>query len=41
MSFIKLTYKNNEIHILLDIQGRKKIDYFKEICIYFDKIIKH
>lgn len=40
MRFIKLTYKNGEIHILLDIQGRKKLEYFKEIVEYFNKI-KH
>lgn len=32
---LKLTYINNEIHILLDIIGRDKLDYFKEICAYF------
>ena len=37
---LKLTYKRNEIHILLDIQGRNKLDYFKEICRYFNDIDK-
>lgn len=37
---LKLTYKNNEVHILLDIQGRDKLDYFKEVCDYFHSIDK-
>ncbi|MDE5545930.1 MAG: transcription-repair coupling factor [Anaeroplasmataceae bacterium] len=37
-SNLKLTYNKNEIHILLDIQGREKLDYFKEICNYFQDI---
>lgn len=37
--FISLTYLNREIHILLEIQGRAKIDYFKDICQYFKEII--
>lgn len=37
-SFLKLTYKKGEIHILLEVQGRKKIEYFKEICNYFKDI---
>ncbi len=37
---IKLTYNKGEIHILLDIQGREKISYFKEICNFFSKIDK-
>lgn len=37
-SFLKLTYKKGEIHILLGVQGRKKIEYFKEICNYFKDI---
>lgn len=36
--FISLTYLNREIHILLEIQGRAKIDYFKDICQYFKEI---
>lgn len=39
-SNLKLTYSNSEIHILLDIQGRNKLDYFKEICHYFQDIDK-
>ena len=35
---ITLTYTSYEIHILLEIQGRNKIDYFKEICHYLDSI---
>lgn len=35
---IKLTYISNEVHILLDIQGRSKESYFKDICVYFHKI---
>lgn len=34
---LKLTYKG-DIHILLDIQGRDKMDYFLEICQYFSLI---
>lgn len=37
---LKLTYNKNEIHILLDIQGRNKLEYFKEICNYFQDIDK-
>ena len=37
---LKLTYQNNEIHILLEIQGRNKLEYFKEICSYFSCINK-
>ncbi len=37
---LKLTYQNNEIHILLEIQGRNKLEYFKEICSYFSCIDK-
>lgn len=37
---LKLTYQNNEIHILLEVQGREKLDYFKEICSYFSCIDK-
>ena len=37
--YINITYKNFEIQFLLEIQGRNKIDYFKDICSYFDKII--
>ncbi len=37
---IKLTYNKGEIHILLDIQGREKMDYFKEICRFFSEIDK-
>ena len=36
--FISLTYKNMEIQLLLEIQGRNKIDYFKDICEYFNLI---
>ena len=38
LKYVSLTYKNYEIHILFEIQGRNKIDYFKDICTYFDKI---
>ncbi|MBD5390756.1 transcription-repair coupling factor [bacterium] len=37
---LKLTYNKNEIHILLDVQGRNKLDSFKEICRYFNDIDK-
>lgn len=37
---LKLTYKSNVIHILLEVQGRNKLDYFKEICDYFNVIDK-
>ncbi len=37
---LKLTYKNQEIHILMEIQGREKLSYFKEICSYFNDIDK-
>ena len=35
---LKLTYTKGEVHILLDIIGRDKLDYFKEICNYFSRI---
>lgn len=35
---LKLTYSKGEIHILLDIQGRQPLEYFKEICHYFKDI---
>lgn len=35
---LKLTYINNEVKIILNILGRNKIDYFKEICEYFSII---
>ncbi|MDE5715965.1 MAG: hypothetical protein K2I42_07550, partial [Anaeroplasmataceae bacterium] len=37
---LKLTYKNQEIHIVMEIQGRDKLSYFKEICSYFNDIDK-
>ncbi len=37
-SNLKLTYNKGEIHILLDIQGREPLSYFKEICNYFKDI---
>ncbi len=37
---LKLTYINQEIHIILDIGNRPKLEYFKEICLYLDKINK-
>ncbi|MDE7106564.1 MAG: transcription-repair coupling factor [Anaeroplasmataceae bacterium] len=37
---LKLTYNRGEIHILLEVQGRNKLDYFKEICNYFQDIDK-
>lgn len=36
--YISLTYLKGEIHILLEIQGREKTDYFKDICQYFNDI---
>lgn len=36
--YITLTYLQREIHILLEIQGREKLDYFKEVCHYLDDI---
>ena len=38
--FIKLIYRSSEIHILLEIQGRNRVDYFKDIVSFFDKISK-
>lgn len=35
---IALTYKSAEIHILLEIQGREKVDYFKNICHFLNDI---
>lgn len=35
---ISLTYTKGEIHILLEIQGREKTEYFKDICQYFKDI---
>ncbi len=37
--YITLTYLKGEIHILLEIQGREKQEYFKDICNYFNDII--
>ena len=34
LKYVSLTYKNYEIHILFEIQGRNKIDYFKEDSIF-------
>lgn len=39
-SNLKLTYNKGEIHLLLDIQGRDKLECFKEICNYFQDIDK-
>jgi hypothetical protein len=39
--FVTLTYKDQEIRILLEIQGREKLDYFVEINNYFNKIIEN
>lgn len=38
--YLKLTYIYSEVHILLEIQGREKLDYFKDICQYFNKICR-
>ncbi len=37
---LRLTYKDNEIQIIMDIGNRPKLEYFKEICHYFAKIDK-
>lgn len=37
--YITLTYLNNEIHVLLEIQGRDKLEYFKDVCNYFAEIM--
>ncbi len=37
--YISLTQLDKEIHILLEIQGRGKIEYFKDICNYFNEIL--
>lgn len=37
---LRLTYIDNEIQIIMDIGNRPKLDYFKEICLYFSKIDK-
>ena len=39
--FVTLTYKEQEIRILLEIQGREKLDYFVEINNYFNKVIEN
>lgn len=36
--YVTLTFKKGEINILLEIQGRNKIDYFSEIVKYFNEI---
>ncbi len=37
---LRLTYIDNEIQIIMDIGNRPKLEYFKEICLYFSKIDK-
>ncbi len=37
---LSLTYINQEIKFVLDIGNRPKLEYFKDICVYFDKIDK-
>ncbi len=37
---LRLTYIDNEIQIIMDIGNRPKLDYIKEICLYFSKIDK-
>jgi hypothetical protein len=39
--FVTLTYKDEEIRILLEVQGRRKLDYFIEINNYFNSVVKN
>ena len=39
--FVTLTYKDLEIRVLLEIQGRDKLDYFTEINNYFNKVVEN